>query len=207
MSGPTPLIPGLDTRIRGLIFDCDGTLADTMPAHFLAWSRATERHGMVFPEERFYSLGGMPSRQIVTLLAEEQGIQVDIDLVAAEKERLFMSSLTEVRPIHPVCAVARAEHGRRPLAIASGGYRRIVSATLLQLEVFHLFQAMVTAEDTPRHKPEPDVFLEAARQIGIPPAECLAFEDTDIGLEAVRRAGMVAFDVRTVHTPRRHAAR
>jgi beta-phosphoglucomutase-like phosphatase (HAD superfamily) len=190
-------------HVRALIFDCDGTLADTMPAHFRAWAAATAEYGLDFPEDRFYALGGMPSRRIVELLAREQGVVVDIDVVAAEKERLFLEWLPTVGPIGPVCEVARDRHGRMPMAVASGGYRKIVTATLRQLGIAELFLTVVTAEDTPRHKPDPDVFLEAARRIDADPAECLVFEDTDIGLEAARRAGMAMFDVRTVYTPRR----
>lgn len=183
--------------IRGLIFDCDGTLADTMPAHHRAWVAMLQPHGIAFPEDRFYAMGGMPTAQIIRVLAADAGVAVhDVDAMVHEKERLFLQMLDAVAPIAPVVAIANAYRGALPMAVASGGYRDVVGRTLDQLRIRSWFQAMVTAEDTQRHKPEPDVFLEAARRLSVPPAACAVFEDTELGLEAARRAGMLGLDVR-----------
>ncbi len=185
---------------RGLIFDCDGTLADTMPAHFEAWTAVTCRYGLHFSEKRFYELGGVPSHRIAALLAAEQGVVIDSDQLAREKEAAFLEHLAAVREVPAVVAIAREHHGRVPMAVASGGFRPVITQVLRQIGILDLFQAIVTAEDTTRHKPEPDVFLEAARQLGVKPTECAVYEDTDIGLEAARRAGMQPIDVRLMHS-------
>lgn len=181
-----------------LIFDCDGTLADTMPIHFKAWTAMMARHGIPFPEERFYALGGMPTARIIRLLAAEHGVAVaDVDAMVLEKEELFLTHLDRVAPLAPVLAVAAAHRGVLPMAVASGGYRTVIRRTLDKIGVADWFGAVVCAEDTPRHKPEPDVFLEAARRLGVAePWRCVVFEDTDIGLEAAERAGMAGVDVR-----------
>ncbi|MGL6096163.1 MAG: HAD family hydrolase, partial [Fimbriiglobus sp.] len=173
-----------------LIFDCDGTLADTMPIHFRAWTAVLGRHGIPFPEPRFYALGGMPTARITRLLADEQGVPVsDVDGMVHEKEAAFLERLHEVAAVGPVVRVADWYRSRLPMAVASGGYRDVVRQTLAAIGVADWFRAVVCAEDTVRHKPEPDVFLEAARRLGADPARCVVFEDTDIGLEAARRAG------------------
>jgi HAD superfamily hydrolase (TIGR01509 family) len=181
----------------GLIFDCDGTLADTMPAHYQAWTAMLGRFSIPFPEPRFYAMGGMPTASIIRVLAGEAGVVVtDVEAMVLEKEQLFLTHLEAVTPIQPVLAVAAAYRGRLPMAVASGGYRDTIARTLDRLGVRDWFDAMVTAEDTARHKPDPDVFLEAARRLNVEPAKCVVFEDTDIGLEAARRAGMPGIDVR-----------
>lgn len=183
--------------VAGLIFDCDGTLADTMPAHFRAWSAMLAPFGIPFPEPRFYAMGGMPTARIIHTLAADAGVAVtDVDAMVHEKERLFLQHLDGVQPIAPVLAIAAAYRGRLPMAVASGGYRDVVGLTLDRLRVRDWFAALVTAEDTARHKPEPDVFLEAARRLGVAAMACAVFEDTELGLEAARRAGMLAIDVR-----------
>ena len=182
---------------RGLIFDCDGTLADTMPAHYRAWTAMLGRHGIPFTESRFYELGGVPTAQIIRILSAETGVVVtDVDAMVVEKETEFLASIHAIEPLEAVVAVAAAYRGRLPMAVASGGYRETITRTLDHLGIRGWFDATVTAEDTARHKPEPDVFLEAARRLDVPPAACVVFEDTDIGLEAARRARMVGVDVR-----------
>ncbi|HVU52331.1 MAG TPA: HAD-IA family hydrolase [Polyangia bacterium] len=184
------------------IFDLDGTLADTMPVHFGVWQTMAARYGLVFPEERFYSLGGVPTPRIAALLIAEAGLTLDPLAVAAEKERAYVDGLASgalsVRPIEAVIAIARAQRGVAPLAIASGSSRRLVTLTLASLGIADWFGAVVAAEDTARPKPEPDVFLEAARRLGAAPARCIVYEDTDLGLEAARRAGMTGVDVRPI---------
>jgi len=184
---------------RGFIFDLDGTLVDTMPSHFVAWTEIAQRHGFEFPEARFYSLGGVPTQKIAAMLIAEAGLTIDPVALALEKEQMYYDSLAAgggVQPIAAVVEIASRHRSQGPLAIASGSVRRLVTRTLDTLGITDWFAAIVAAEDTARHKPEPDVFLEAARRIGVAPAACTVYEDTDIGLEAARRAGMVGVDVR-----------
>ena len=182
--------------IQGLIFDCDGTLADTMPLHWRAWQAVTRRHGVHFPEERFYALGGVPSRDILQMLRVEQGLSIDPQAVAREKEEEYLNWLTDVGPVPEVVEVARAHHGRIPMAVASGGIKPIIERVLVHLGIRDFFLAVVTSEDVQQQKPAPDIFLEAARRIQVAPQFCRAYEDTDLGLQAIRSAGMEAVDIR-----------
>jgi beta-phosphoglucomutase family hydrolase len=188
----------LPPHIKGLIFDCDGTLADTMPLHWHAWQMVTERHGLHFPEDRFYSLGGVPTRDILKMLAQEQGRSLDHFAVAHEKEEAYLPLMANIEPIHAVVDIARANHGKIPMAVASGGTQRIITDVLQRLKIRELFDAVVTSEMVKHQKPAPDIFLEAARLIGVEPKHCRAYEDTDLGLTAIRAAGMEAVDVRTM---------
>ena len=188
----------LPPHIKGLIFDCDGTLADTMPLHWRAWQLIALRHELHFPEDRFYSLGGVPASDILKMLAEEQRRPLDHIAVAHEKEEAFLPMLPQVEPIHAVVEIARANAGTLPLAVASGGTRQIIDDLLGHLQIRHLFAAVVTSEMVTLQKPAPDIFLEAARRIGVAPESCRAYEDTDLGLQAIRAAGMEAVDVRTM---------
>lgn len=187
-----------DHTHQALIFDCDGTLTDSMPLHYVAWQQTLQRYGIEFPEERFYALGGVPTDKIIRILCEEQGVSGDVVQIAAEKEAAFLLTLADVTANEPVCAIARQHHGKLPMAVASGGIRSVVIDQLVKIEMHDYFATVVAAEDTRRHKPEPDVFLEAARRLGVEPSGCVVFEDTDIGLLAARRAGMDAVDVRTL---------
>ena len=183
-------------NIQCLIFDCDGTLADTMPLHWRAWQMITQRHDLHFPEDRFYALGGVPSRDILKMLAEEQGRPLDHIAVAHDKENIYLPLMAEVEPIHAVVEIARANHGKIPMAVASGGTLPVIVAVLEHLKIRHLFAAVVTSEMVRHQKPAPDIFLEAARRIGVDPKLCRAYEDTELGLQAIRAAGMDAVDVR-----------
>lgn len=193
-------------QFQGYIFDLDGTLADTMPAHYLAWRSVGDQYGLEFAEDRFYSLGGVPTARIFEMLAEEQGVSLDSKLAAQQKEEAFVGYLNQVEAIEPVMEVVRRWHGKLPLAVATGAMRWVMERILRQLELSHYFQAFVASEDTLRHKPFPDVFLEAARQLGVPPETCCVYEDADLGIEAAKAAGMHVVDVRTLHTPKRITA-
>jgi beta-phosphoglucomutase family hydrolase len=182
--------------VKALIFDCDGTLADSMPLHWRAWKEVTERHQIIFSEDRFYSLGGVPARDILQMLAQEQGRDLDYVEVAHEKEATFERLIPQVQVLHRIAQIARDNHGQLPMAVASGGTRRIVNEVLFHLGIKDLFQTVVTSQDVPRQKPAPDIYLEAARRLGVPPQFCRAYEDTDLGMEAIRAAGMEAIDVR-----------
>jgi len=183
---------------QALIFDCDGTLADTMPAHWRAWQVVTSRYNLSFSSERFYATGGIPTRIILATLSQEQGIPIDPVRVAEEKEAEYLRHIDGVKPVQPIVDIARAHHGLVPLAVASGGSRAVTHETLNRLGLFSLFGAIVTHEDVARQKPAPDIYLEAARRLGVAPLACRAYEDTDIGIEAIRAAGMEAVDVRAL---------
>jgi beta-phosphoglucomutase family hydrolase len=181
---------------KGLIFDCDGTLADTMPLHWRAWNMITQRYGLYFPEDRFYSLGGVPARDILKLLSQEQGRSLDHIAIAHEKEETYLAALPQIEPIHAVVDIARAHHGKIPMAVASGGTEKIITLVLERLNIRHLFDAIVTSEMVKNQKPAPDIFLEAARRIGVEPRFCRGYEDTELGMQSIRAAGMEAVDVR-----------
>jgi len=188
--------PAKNDPPRGIIFDCDGTLADTMPLHWRAWQVVAARHRFHLPEERFYALGGVPSRDILKMLRAEQGLEFDHLAVAMEKEAEYRPLIAQVEPINTVVGVARQNYGRLPMAVASGGTRKIIEQVLEHLGIINLFNAIVTSEDVARQKPAPDIFIEAARRLGVPPQFCRAYEDTDLGMQAIRAAGMDAVDVR-----------
>jgi beta-phosphoglucomutase family hydrolase len=193
----------------GLVFDCDGTLADTMPVHYRAWVKVLAGVGIPFDLVRFYQLGGVPTAKILRILSQETGVPLheeQIEGMTVAKEEHFLEMLDSVTAIEPVRVIAERYRGTLPMAVASGGYRAVIERTVQFVGMADWFDATVCAEDVTRHKPEPDVFLEAARRLNVDPAKCVVFEDTDIGLEAARRAGMHGVDVR-LWLPPRHGER
>lgn len=177
-------------EFTGIIFDCDGTLADNMPLHFHAWSRAMEDFGGAYPEELFYEWGGVPTPEIVRRLNEKYSLSMEVDDVVERKEHYYREMIPQVRPKPEVVALAREYHGRIPLAVASGGHRDLVERTLEALEIRGLFAAVIAAEDYGRGKPHPEPFLTAAACLGVEPSGCLVIEDTSTGAEAAHAAGM-----------------
>jgi HAD superfamily hydrolase (TIGR01509 family) len=186
----------LPPHIKGLVFDCDGTLADTMPLHWRAWQVIAKKYKLHFPEDRFYSLGGVPSRDILKMLAREQNVSLDHIKAAHEKENEYLQFLPQVGPIHAVVEIAKENFRKIPMAVASGGTQPIIVGVLEHLKIRHLFNAVVTSEMIVNQKPAPDIFVEAARRIGVDPKFCRGYEDTDLGMQAIRSAGMDAVDVR-----------
>ena len=183
---------------HALIFDLDGTLADTMPVHFVVWQEVLAPHGLLFPEDRFYACGGMPTWRIVTMLAEEQGKSVDVDAIVKAKYDGFFAHVDGVKPIHEVMEVVLEHHGQLPMAVATGGKRAAADRTLAAIGGTHLFDALVTADDVENHKPHPQTFLRAAELLGVDPKRCRAYEDADPGIESARAAGMEVVDVRVL---------
>ena len=185
-----------------LIFDCDGTLVDSLYAHETAWIEVLEIHGIPYTPRRMNELGGVPTVQTVEILAQDADMQVDAVAVARDKERRFGSlypgSMTAVAPI---ADIARRHHGARPMAVATGSDTAIVAAMLAAVGLAELFETVVGSGDVARHKPAPDVYLEAASRLAVDPARCIAFDAADGGLESARRAGMSVVDVRTIWQP------
>jgi HAD superfamily hydrolase (TIGR01509 family) len=175
---------------RGYIFDCDGTLAHSMPVHYAAWRQAAEENGVQMSEELFYSLGGVPTTRIVEVLNEKFGTHIGPETMAKHKEALYLEKMGDMQPIPEVAAFARKVAGFAKVSVASGGYLPVVLKTLDAIGFKGFFSIVVTTEQVPRGKPFPDMFLEAARRMDVPAGECLVLEDSPAGIEAAKAAGM-----------------
>ncbi len=184
-------------EFNGYVFDCDGTIADTMPIHYEAWKAALDPYGIPFPEAMFYDLGGTKSPRIIEMLAERHDVDVPVQAAVDHKEAEFVKRIDRIAPIEPVVELVKQYHGKAPMAVASGGIRSLVTRTLEYLGLLDYFQAIVTAEDVQHGKPDPEPFLLAAQRIGVPPEQCLAFEDGKVGIEAATTAGMTVVKVPT----------
>jgi beta-phosphoglucomutase family hydrolase len=189
----------IPNHIKGLVFDCDGTIADTMPLHYKAWVVAMGEHGVDFPEALFYEMAGIPTPRIIEILNQRHGHSMPVDQTAQRKDALFEEMIPQVSVIEPVVKLVRQYAGKLPMVVATGGSRGVVTKTLSALNLLEYFQTLVTADDVKHGKPAPDIFLEAARRIGVPPEQCCGFEDADLGLQAIRSAGMMAIDIRPVY--------
>jgi beta-phosphoglucomutase family hydrolase len=172
------------------IFDCDGTIADTMPIHYEAWCAALAPHECDFPEALFYEMGGMPAAQVIESLNARHGHQMPVEETVRIKENKFLEGLHRVAPIEPVVQIVKELAGQKPMAVASGGLRPLVVKTLELLGLLQHFQAIVAAEDVRVGKPDPEPFLLAAQRLGVPPEKCLVFEDSPTGIKAAEAAGM-----------------
>ena len=182
---------------KGLVFDCDGTVVDNMPLHYEAWSITLGRYGIDFPENQFYAWAGLPITDIITRLRIEQRVDVDVLQVTREYEHYFHElPAHRLQPVRPVVEIARRFRGKLPMAIATGSTTQSASTSLEAIGVLHWFDAVISSKESGLAKPAPDVFLAAARAIGVPAHACVAFEDGDLGLQAARAAGMIALDVR-----------
>lgn len=184
----------------GYIFDCDGTLIDSMPVHYKAWDAAMRQRGLKGPlsEDLFYSLGGVPTLKVAELIAKHYGLQIDPLDVFHLKENMFVEMLPQVQLINPVVEFARRVSKTHPTSVASGGPRVVVNQSLKLAGIADLFKAVVTADDVVHGKPAPDMFLLAAKLMGVPPEKCLVFEDAVPGFQAAHAAGM-----QVVHVPSR----
>jgi beta-phosphoglucomutase family hydrolase len=176
----------------GYIFDLDGTLIDTMPLHYRAWNKAMRSVGLKvdLDEELFYSLGGVPTRRVAELIAKHYGLSVDAEAVFHHKEALFQEIQHDAQLIEPVVEFARRAALTKPVAIASGGPREIVRRSLDIAGLAPLFKVVITPEDVEHGKPAPDMFLLAAKRMGVAPTQCLVFEDAEPGMRAAEAAGM-----------------
>jgi HAD superfamily hydrolase (TIGR01509 family) len=184
--------------IQGLIFDCDGTLVDSMPLHMKTWEHVIIRNGGVWDFEFFFSKKGTPEERMVHLYNAHFHRALNPQEIVREKHEFFRSCAVDLKPIPEVVEVVARCQGKLPMAVASGGVRDIVSFELDALGIKDFFEVVLTADDNMKPKPAPDIFLEAARRLGISPASCQVFEDGDLGMEAARSAGMLATDIRLV---------
>jgi len=184
---PLTLPPG---SFSAYLFDLDGTIADSMPLHYIAWSKAIAEHGGHFPEDLFYAMGGLPLIKVVEELNKKFAYTMNPAAVVARKESLYLSMLDQLQPIVAVVSLIKQAAGKIPFAIVSGSPRASIIKTLTALNLLDYFPVIVGSEDYLHGKPNPEPFLTAARLLSVPPSACLVFEDAQPGIEAAKAAGM-----------------
>lgn len=177
---------------RAYLFDCDGTIVDSMPLHYIAWKQALGKWGCDFPEELFYSWGGMPVQEIISELNRMNGLNMPVEKLGEYKEGLYFEQLSTLKVIPEVVEHIDAQYGKIPFAVVSGGRRNSVVNSLTIVGLIDKFPLIVGAGEYARSKPAPDPFLLAAEKLGVAPEHCLVFEDTDLGIQAATAAGMAS---------------
>jgi HAD superfamily hydrolase (TIGR01509 family) len=187
------LIPAGD--FRAYLFDCDGTIADSMPLHYIAWTKALAEWNCPFDETLFYAWGGKPPVEIISTLNQMHGLSMPVDTVAEHKENHYFSLLPALKPVPEVLEHIDAKQGKLPFAVVSGSTRESIVKTLTAIHLLDRFPILVGSEDYTRSKPAPEAFLVGASRLGIAPKDCLVFEDTEMGIQAATAAGMASVRV------------
>ena len=185
----------INPKAKGLIFDIDGTICDTMPVHFISWREVSAKHGIIFTPELFVEVTGMPALQTTQFLKNKFGKDFDENEFTLEKEELFEKNMYKAKPIEPVVKLILENKGKIPMACGTGGSQYLAWKTLEIAGVRDCFEHIVAAEDVLNHKPHPETFLRAAELINVPPSECQVFEDGKLGIQAAKAAGMMTTDV------------
>ncbi len=176
-------------QFNGILFDLDGTLVDTMPLHLASWELAASEFQFDYDADWLYALGGVPSRKIVTIINQHQGLALDPMAVVKLKNHHYQRWLPEAR-VFPAMLELLERHADRPMAIGTGSSRVNAQRVLQSTGLNKYFSVVISADDVVRHKPEPDTYLLAAERLGVAPGRCLVFEDTPIGQQAAMAAGM-----------------
>jgi len=177
------------------LFDCDGTIADSMPLHYIAWKKALAEWNCEFDEKLFYAWGGMPIVEIVSTLNKMHSLSIPVEIVARRKESLYYDLLPQLKPVPEVLEHIEAKHGQIPFAVVSGSSKESVTESLRSLGLLDRFDTMVCAGDYQKSKPDPEAFLLAATRLCVAPESCLVFEDTEMGIQAATAAGMASVKI------------
>ncbi|MFM5092718.1 HAD family hydrolase [Aeromonas rivipollensis] len=173
-----------------LIFDMDGTLVDSMPLHLDAWEITSAEFGLPFDRVRLNKYGGIPTRKIVAMLAEQHGLEIDVEAFARRKIALYLERIDSVSVFPAMWELVKRCHGKVPMGIGTGSTRDHATHILRNTGLDAFIPVLVSADDVTNHKPHPDTFLKVAELLGADPANCLVFEDTPIGIEAGKAGGM-----------------
>jgi beta-phosphoglucomutase-like phosphatase (HAD superfamily) len=183
-------------HVKGLIFDIDGTLIDSMPTHFKSWQAIAVAYGFKYPETLFFQNAGRSTGNIIQRINAEQGLHLDPEEIVHAKNEAYRKLAVNIKPIPQVIKIVTEYYGKLPMALGTGEYRDIATANIKAAGLDQYFTFMVCADDVNRPKPDPETFLQCAELMKVSPENCQVFEDGDLGLEAARRCGMVATDVR-----------
>jgi HAD superfamily hydrolase (TIGR01509 family) len=180
---------------QAYLFDCDGTIVDSMPLHYVAWNRTLAEWNCAFPEDLFYAWGGMPVAEIIATLNRNNGLSMPIEEVAHRKEAMYFEVLPQLQAVPEVLEHIHLSHGQIPFAVVSGSTRDSVVRSLEALKILDRFETLVCAGDYKQGKPHPEPFLLAAERLGVAPEHCLVFEDTEMGIQSATAAGMASVKI------------
>jgi beta-phosphoglucomutase-like phosphatase (HAD superfamily) len=195
MTVVTPQLKLPNGPFKAYLFDCDGTIVDSMPLHYIAWKRVLAEWNCEFGEQTFYAWGGMPVAEIISTLNVRDNLAMPVEEVAKRKEALYFEILPELQGVPEVLEHIAFSHGHIPFAVVSGSTQDSVIASLGVLDLLDRFETLVCAGDYQRSKPDPEPFLVAAKRLGVNPEECLVFEDTETGIQAATAAGMASVKI------------
>ena len=185
----------INPKAKGLIFDLDGTLADTMPIHYIAWKNAAFKYGINYTPELFIQMAGIPVYPSVEKINQIFGTSIDPKEMGDAKETEFEKNMHLTPEIKVVTDLVREYHGKIPMAVGTGGSRRLSLKTLEIIGLKGYFDILVTSEDVTNFKPHPETFLKCAELMGVAPSDCEVFEDGILGIQAAQTAGMMVTDV------------
>jgi beta-phosphoglucomutase family hydrolase len=180
---------------KAYLFDCDGTIADSMPLHYVAWKTVLAEWNCEFAEELFYSWGGMPVTEIIASLNERHGLAMPVEEIERRKEGMYYEILPTLKAVPEVLEHIEFSHGKIPFAVVSGSTRDSVTKSLETLGILEKFDTLVCAGDYRNSKPHPEPFLLAAQRLGVAPEDCLVFEDTEMGIQSATAAGMASVKI------------
>ncbi len=181
---------------KALIFDIDGTLADTMSVHFEACQIVCNKRGFDFPLDFFLAKAGMPTLVVFQLLMKDLKLPYDGLALGHEKEAVFLTLIDKVKPMPIVADLAREYYGKLPMALGTGGGTLVATKIMQAIGMEDLFDVMISADDVKHPKPHPETFLKGAEFMNIAPEFCLVFEDGQPGIDAAIAGGMPYVDVR-----------
>lgn len=184
----------LDNMTEGnyeaFLYDCDGTLADNMMAHKLAYKEVAENYGIDLDLNLIDETAGWPTVLVAQEISRRYNVPLP-DTFASEKSAVFINKhIQRTLPIVFVYEHLKKNVGKKKIGVVSGGSRSTVSITLSILGLTDLIDVLVCAGETPNGKPYPDPFLKAAHELGIAPQKCVVFEDGEPGTKAAEAAGM-----------------
>jgi len=182
----------INPNAKALIFDLDGTIADTMPVHFLAYKNILGDFGIDFTPELFATLAGVPAIETIEKLNEQFGTSMNPEEIGHLKEQEYEKMMHKMKPVEPVVQLVKKYHGKMPMSVGTGGYRRLAWKTLEILGLKDYFDILISSEDVKNAKPHPETFLKCAEKMGVDPKDCQVFEDGELGMQAAVSAGMMS---------------
>ena len=186
----------LDSSIKALIFDLDGTIVDTMPAHFEAWQKAGNKLGFELTNKEFYELAGMPATKIASILNDKKGYNLNPQEVEETKADFFIKDINNIKLIDFTMGIIKKYYDEFPMIIGTGNLKKVAKKTLQELNIDKYFIDIVACDDVSNYKPDPETFIKCSDILGVLPKNCIVFEDGDKGIEAAKRANMKFIDVR-----------